>query len=42
MDTLSSRDGVVKVRIRPLSWARALPGSGLTTEVLARSDDDRT
>src|SRR5258708_743949 len=31
---------VVKVRVRPLTWARALPGVRVTTEALAWSDDD--
>jgi hypothetical protein len=34
------RCGVVKLQILPLTWARALPGVGLPTRALARSDDD--
>ena len=39
-DTFSFLCGVVKDRIRPLTWARALPGIWLRTGALARSDDD--
>ena len=41
-DTVSFHCGVVKMQIRPLTWARALPGGWLSTGALARSDDDRT
>src|ERR1022692_4527718 len=34
--------GLVKVRVRPLTWARALPGISVTTSALACSDNDRT